>query len=442
MQFPSIKDISSKNVLTISNQASLKQALDKMMRASHRNVVVTGGHFNHVLRAQDVLRFNLQKVPLDLQLSELDLKRLPMAKNSENVLDSVRFLKEDIEYIGVESDDGELCGLLTHTDIVNSIEPEVLMENYSIKDVLNQHRHDLWVLESEVTEEVIGKMVAHSTDCVIALSEGNVLTGIFTTKDVMRVYEKQADLKRPLSDYMSSPVETIDSSASVKDAVRFVKSKHFKRVVVIDEAGTLKGMIMQSELISLTYSKWAMIMRQFQNELQELNNLLEDKNKHYQALAAKDPLTGLYNRHKFSEIFTTEFLTMQKRENAMALVMLDLDHFKSINDDFGHNKGDEVLIATSRLILQCQRQTDVVCRWGGEEFLILLPSANVEQAIKIADHLRERIKELDLIEGRALTASFGVTLVSPDDSLESLVGRADSALYEAKKNGRDQVVSL
>lgn len=442
MHFPSVLEICSKEVLTISHQCTLKEALDKMIVASHRNVVVLGGHFPHILRAQDVLHFNVQKVPVNQPLSELELKRLPMAKSSENVLDSVRFLKEEIEYIGIEDDMGELSGLLTHTDIVNSIEPEVLIENYSISDVLSQHRQDLWVNQSDATETVIAQMVLHDTDCVIALNDEGDLEGIFTTKDVMRLYENDADLQLPLSNYMSFPVQTICSNASVKEALSFIKSKHFKRVVVVDENGRLQGMILQSELIALSYSKWALIMRQFQSELQELNSLLEKKSKHYEELAGQDPLTGLYNRYKFTEIFTAEFLTMQRRKNSMALIMLDLDHFKSINDSFGHNVGDDVLVSVSKMIHSVQRQTDVVCRWGGEEFMVLLPSASLEQACSIAENLRQRVKLLKVVEGLSLSASFGVTLVNADDSLEGLVGRADSALYEAKKAGRDCVVSL
>ncbi|MEA3405444.1 MAG: diguanylate cyclase [Pseudomonadota bacterium] len=442
MHFPSVLEICSMEVLTISNQCTLKEALDKMIVASHRNVVVLGGHFPHILRAQDILNFNLQKVPVNQQLSGLELKPLPMAKDTENVLDSVRFLKQEIEYIGVEDDAGELRGLLTHTDIVNSIEPEVLMENYSISDVLNQHRQDLWVNQAELTEAVIAQMVLHDTDCVIALNDSGGLEGVFTTKDVMRLYESDADLQLALSNYMSFPVQTICSDASVKEALRFVKTKHFKRVVVVDENERLQGMILQSELIALSYSKWALIMRQFQSELQELNSLLEQKSKHYEDLAGQDPLTGLYNRYKFTEIFTTEFLTMQRRENSMALLMLDLDHFKEVNDSYGHNVGDEVLIALSKMLLSVQRQTDVVCRWGGEEFMVLLPSANREQACLIAENLRERVKALNVLEGLSLSASFGVTLVEGNDTLEGLVGRADSALYEAKKSGRDCVMSL
>jgi len=234
MNFPRIKDIYSSKVLTVSSQASLKVALDKMMEAAHRNVVVTGGHYPHILRAQDVLRFNMQKVSLQESLSNLDLKRLPMAKSSENVLDSVRFLKEDVEYIGIEDDEGQLCGLLTHTDIVNSIEPEVLMENYAISDVLNQHRQDVWVNQNEKTEEVIAQMVLHNTDCVIALNDDHQLAGIFTTKDVMRLYDEGTRLDQALSVHMTQPVETIQCDLSVKEDVRFVKEKHCKRVVVVD----------------------------------------------------------------------------------------------------------------------------------------------------------------------------------------------------------------
>lgn len=441
MRFPSILEICTREVVTVSEQATLKEAIDKMIASNHRNIVVDGGHYFHILLVEDIIRFNVHKqVDFNTPLNALSLTRLPMIKADANILESVHLLKDRLEYIGVESEEGEFCGLLSHTDIVNSIDPEILMENYAIRDVLQKHRYDLWEKETESTRFVIQKMASYNADCVLCLSDENRLTGVFTTKDILGLYEKDLDLDRPLSCYMTQPVETIPCDTTVKEAVAFIKSKPFKRVIVVDQSGRLEGMILQRDLIAMTYNKWAMLMRQFHDELQELNELLENKNRRYQDLASKDALTGLYNRHKFTEIFATAFLTMQSRQNDMSLIMLDIDHFKSINDEYGHNKGDEVLTEMAKTILNHQRQVDVVCRWGGEEFLVLLPSANLEQARNIAEQLRKRIKELELLEDRPVTASFGVAPVLENDSLEDVVGRADTALYEAKRGGRDRVI--
>lgn len=442
MRFPSILEICTRDVVAISEQASLKEAIEKMIQSQHRNIVVDGGHYFHLLQVEDVIRFNLnQHLDTSTPLDQLVLTRLPMVKAKDNILESIHLLKDAHEYFGVEDEQGEFCGLLTHTDLINSIDPEILMDNYAIGDVLQKNRRDLWEQDTQPTRSVIHKMGTHNADCVLALNPQGGLSGIFTTKDVLRLFEEQSDLDQPLSTYMTQPVETIHKNTTVKDAIVFIKSKPFKRVIVVDDDGKLEGMILQRDLIAMTYNKWAMLMRQFQEELQQLNELLENKNKRYQALAATDPLTGLYNRHKFTEVFATEFLTMKSRNNAMSLVMIDIDHFKHINDTYGHNQGDRVLVEVARLIKLQQRQVDVICRWGGEEFLILLPSANIEQAAQISETLRNKIKTLSLLPNQTITASFGVTQVNNEDTLEELVGRADMALYEAKRSGRDKVVS-
>ncbi|MDX1352125.1 MAG: diguanylate cyclase [Thiomicrorhabdus sp.] len=441
MRFPNVYDICSPNVLKISCEASLNEALDQMLEFNHRNIIVVGEHYHHILRAKEVLQFNLQKVSSDTALKELEMPRLSTVNKDDNILDCVAFLKDEIDQIGIVDEQGDLCGILTHSDIVNSIDPEVLLENYSVSDVLKRHRGDIWVKPTDKTEDVIALMVKHNSDCVIA-KDGKAIKGIFTTKDVMRLFDKQSHLECPLADYMSQPVETIYSSMSIKAALRFIQEKHFKRVVVVNEEEELQGIVTQNELISLSYSNWAVIMRKFQNELQEINALLEQKSKHYEGLAARDPLTGLFNRYKFTEIFSAELTGMKARENTMSLIMLDLDHFKKINDQFGHNAGDKVLTSVAKVLEENQRQTDVICRWGGEEFLILLPSADLDKAQLIAETIREKVKQMNLIEGWVVTASFGVTQVNAKDTLETLVERADSALYQAKKNGRDQVATL
>ncbi len=124
----------------------------------------------------------------------------------------------------------------------------------------------------------------------------------------------------------------------------------------------------------------------------------------------------------------------------MSLVMVDVDFFKKINDTYGHGVGDKVLVNISELFLSLLRDEDIVCRWGGEEFVILLPSANLKDALSLAEKLRGRIEMMEIETVHKVTASFGVTQVRVDDDLKSAVDRADSALYRAKNAGRNCVV--
>ena len=295
-----------------------------------------------------------------------------------------------------------------------------------------------WVNKDDKTSDLLKEMTASSFDNVIVVENSKPL-GILTTKDVMKLIKKDENLDLPISSYMSSPVDTINKSASIKEALNFVKQKYYKRVVVVDDNGDLVGIVSQKELISLTYSRWAMLMKEYHEELTEINSMLEDKNKEYAQMASTDSLTGLYNRHKFTELYLSSYETMTQRQNEMSLILLDIDYFKKINDTHGHNAGDNVLVQVSHALLKTLRNIDVVCRWGGEEFVILLPTASLEQATYLAEKLRVYIQDLDLDKLGQISASFGVTLVKEGDDMEDVVDRADKALYLAKESGRNCV---
>ena len=122
--------------------------------------------------------------------------------------------------------------------------------------------------------------------------------------------------------------------------------------------------------------------------------------------------------------------------------MTDLDRFKSVNDDHGHLTSDQVLVSFARMLKISCRIEDLLTRFGGEEFIILLPNTNLEQAVTLAERFRENAEAAILPVPRTVTASFGVTLFVPEDTRESLVSRADRAMYIAKTNGRNRVEVL
>ena len=170
---------------------------------------------------------------------------------------------------------------------------------------------------------------------------------------------------------------------------------------------------------------------------------LQEKEKELKLLASIDPLTKLFNRRHFSEIGGVLF-NLTKRENLnLSVLMLDIDKFKNINDTYGHKIGDDVLVALSDKLQMINRKSDLISRWGGEEFVILLPKTSLDGASFIAERIRKEVEKLiidtDNKEVR-FTASIGISEYKNEDiNLQDIVCRADTALYKAKNSGRNKV---
>jgi diguanylate cyclase (GGDEF)-like protein len=161
--------------------------------------------------------------------------------------------------------------------------------------------------------------------------------------------------------------------------------------------------------------------------------------------AVRDPLTGLYNRRYMQEFLERELHSARRKHRPLAVMMLDLDHFKRYNDNFGHSAGDQALAAVGETLSRCVRAEDVACRYGGEEFALILPECSLQQATVRAEEIRKRLREYsthtDQHAKEALTVSIGVAaFVETTDRVDLLLKFADDALYQAKRTGRDRVV--
>ncbi len=164
-------------------------------------------------------------------------------------------------------------------------------------------------------------------------------------------------------------------------------------------------------------------------------------NKKLSEIAGTDWLTRLPNRHRIIDKLET-FLNHSKRySRPISIIYFDIDDFKSVNDRFGHAVGDDVLQRLARLVERGTRNTDVSGRWGGEEFVLVSPEANLQESIKVADKLRKIIEEEDFGIPMGITCSFGVTEYITDEPLDSFVSRADEALYKAKNSGKNSVIA-
>ncbi len=183
-----------------------------------------------------------------------------------------------------------------------------------------------------------------------------------------------------------------------------------------------------------------------QLSLQRLTLALKEANEQLTLLAMTDPLTGAYNRRYFIDMLKNELLRARRYNYPISVMMIDIDHFKNINDRFGHNIGDQVIIEVVNISSDFLRKSDVFSRFGGEEFIILLPETTLELATTIAERLCAKIANspIDIPKKNlVITVSAGVTQVEAhEDTLEKIIKRADTALYQAKQQGRNRVVVL
>jgi diguanylate cyclase (GGDEF)-like protein/hemerythrin-like metal-binding protein len=183
-------------------------------------------------------------------------------------------------------------------------------------------------------------------------------------------------------------------------------------------------------------------------DLEEARRTAEVANKGLQRaleqleqVASTDRLTGAWNRRRFEEAVLSEIALAHRRRDPLALLMFDLDHFKRVNDTFGHGAGDMVLASTAQTVHQHLRLSDALIRWGGEEFLVMAPATRLDGAMGLAEKLRSAVAAIDFPNVGQVTMSLGVSEYTLGEGLEEWIARTDQALYRAKAEGRNRVVA-
>ena len=180
------------------------------------------------------------------------------------------------------------------------------------------------------------------------------------------------------------------------------------------------------------------IARHYEKSRAEAYAVLAERNAELQRIAITDGLTQLHNRAHLDAVLESEVQRAQRHEQQLAVLILDTDHFKVLNDSYGHLVGDQVLIELSELLRDKIRATDILGRWGGEEFMVIAPNTNADGAVELAEKIRTAVaKHRFSEENLHLTISVGVAQLNQQDTLVSIVRRADEGLYQAKHDGRD-----
>ncbi|MGQ4276759.1 GGDEF domain-containing protein [Pseudidiomarina sp. E22-M8] len=183
------------------------------------------------------------------------------------------------------------------------------------------------------------------------------------------------------------------------------------------------------------------ILRHIERTRAEAFHFLQKHSQRLEYMAVTDRLTGLFNRTKLDHALSGALGRAQREQRDFSIILLDIDHFKKVNDPYGHQIGDKILIELAQLLRGNVRNTDVAGRWGGEEFLLVLPEQTRQQAVLHAERIRNTIAAFEFHDGIHITASFGVASYRAKDDASSIIRRGDKALYEAKAQGRNCTVS-
>jgi len=195
--------------------------------------------------------------------------------------------------------------------------------------------------------------------------------------------------------------------------------------------------------IPLVVEKNLMVAR-IRSENEALHQELIEKNQQLEQMAATDPLTGLYNRRHFGRVLDQLFSESERYSSDLSCIMIDMDGFKQLNDSFGHQLGDQVLQVAGRTISNNMRRADIAARYGGDEFVLLLPQASTDEATRAAERIRAEFKAstasiLKRASGVSMSIGIASVAVTQPRSADALVAAADAALYQAKSAGRDRV---
>lgn len=440
MFFPTLGLIATTNVITVDIHQTIQDALTVMHTQNHRSIIVVNKMLYYIISTKDIIRLKLEGIAFSTPLSQVSLRPLPMIDKESNIINALNLTNDRDEYICVCNADGSLYGLVTNSDIVASIDPQVILDSLQISTIFEKKYGYQSFSPDTPMAEILGFMKDSMSDCVIIQEAGNVI-GILTSKDLLHFIGDEAHAATKASEVMSSPVDTLSDKASISEGLEYLRQRSFKRIVVTDDEGNVIGIVTQQDLISRTYSKWSQLMKDHFKQFEEVTQILQQRNQHLTRLAMKDLLTDIHNRHMFAELFSKELSLLKRQAVKLALVMIDLDHFKRINDTYGHNIGDYVLKQFAALVSTSVREADLFARWGGEEFVLLLRNAGCEEGYGVGEKIRSLLANEVFDEVGHVTCSIGITEVRKEDTLQSAIERADSAMYAAKEGGRNRTVA-
>jgi diguanylate cyclase (GGDEF)-like protein len=306
--------------------------------------------------------------------------------------------------------------------------------------------------EADTPIREVVRRLANENQSAFVVCEDATPVGVITERDtallLARVLDGHDVGSTTAADVMASPVHSLPESAPMFEVVRIMKERGFRRVPIVDDKNRLSGIVNLEDLQNATNAALASRKRDLEAAVSARTAELQVANARLQELTREDSLTGLLNRRAMGERVAERHALARRHGSGYSVILLDIDHFKLYNDSRGHLAGDEVIRSVATCLKEATRGSDSVFRYGGEEFLVLLPECDADGAACIADRIRSIVAAKGIDHpasptARHVTVSMGFTEVTTEEtatrlSWQEVVDQADRALYRAKQSGRDR----
>jgi len=292
---------------------------------------------------------------------------------------------------------------------------------------------------------VVNRMSELGVSCGV-VCEKNARIGVISERDIVNLCARHSTDAMCASDVMSHPVVSIDEQTHIGEAVALLRERRIRRLPVTDADGRLCGLITQTDLLGAYVGELESAKTTLEFRVAARTDELAEMAARFEALSLEDPLLGIGNRRAMETALDRIVDLAMRYERIFSALLLDVDHFKTFNDLYGHGQGDRALVDVATALRTHQRTSDASYRYGGEEFLVLLPETDEEGAYCLADRLRVAVEQIGRPHQKSawgvVTVSCGAaTFRSGDESWRVVVDRADVALYRAKEKGRNRVES-
>ncbi len=299
-----------------------------------------------------------------------------------------------------------------------------------------QHMHVEFAESGEEALEIEADLRAQGRELSLIISDF-MMPGLRGDELLARLHDRSPNTIKIL---LTGQSDMSGVKRAINDAnlYRFLEKPFLNEDIVLTVRAAIHAYRQERDLISQNEK-----LRQMNAELESLVAArtleLMEKNQQLEILSVTDALTGLFNRRKLDQEMEEELTLSRRYAVEIALVLIDIDHFKRVNDTHGHGAGDRVLAGVADVLRDCTRDSDALGRLGGEEFVVLCRHSSRDGGMAIAENLRAAIATHVFVGVDPITASFGVSAYRDGDTVASLLGRADAALYRAKHNGRNRV---
>ncbi|POZ61474.1 GGDEF domain-containing response regulator [Chromobacterium alticapitis] len=310
----------------------------------------------------------------------------------------------------------------------------------ALRNALSQHFHNELIVEiaesGEEALDLLEELRQEGRPLTIIVAD-YIMPGMKGDELLVRVHTSQPSaIKIMLTG--QSDMQGVKRAINEANLFRFMEKPWLNEDLILTLQSAIRSYVLDQELRGYI-DKLQRMNDELENIVQARTHELELKNEELNRLATTDRLTGLYNRLFLEKMLPHEFAVAKRFSSPFAFILLDIDHFKLVNDRHGHQVGDEVLKTMADIIRRTVRACDITVRWGGEEFLIICSDTHLRGARTLAEKLRQAVEGHDFPVVERCTASFGVAAYQESDDIHSMLERADQALYAAKHAGRNRV---